>query len=443
MKKSAFVLLILLCFSITESYSQNIYGFVDNYFVSFNLQDKTKDTLITFSGNPWINIGFRAAIDRFNGRYFFGGSIPGYDGNFHIISLPDSTIQSFYLYPDNIEYDFIRNRLVYEKHTGFYYIDLNTMKNVFLSETGFGSIVYGQARTYIPQKNQYVYIDYGNDTLYYFVLDANTGETVCQTEAEKEGLYYYSAGNLVTNIYNGDIIGNNEGCYGIVDPCNGTITKLSTVSDYDAQLNNQMAVFNIMDSTYVLPYYATNAQTRYAVIDVYSDSILEIFDQPWQGKMNLQQIYDQPFAPLIFYHDTLFAPYGKHYKWYKNDTLISETDVNYIVPKHKAVYKAEVEFAEYTTMSQTIEVTPSFTYSNKYHNIKVYPNPTSGYFHVSTQGEKINNIVLYDIGGKQVYKNSPSQKDMITVNISNLDRGSYIIIIKSKSQTYKQLIIKE
>src|SRR6185503_18755331 len=124
---------LLLFFFLLHSKieAQNIYGFADKYFVSFNPYTDEADTLIEFEGKPYINLDFRSAIDRYNGRYFFGGTIPGYEGKFHIIDLNTLIITSYPVYPENIEYDFMHNKLPYEKHGSFYSLDLTTMTSTF------------------------------------------------------------------------------------------------------------------------------------------------------------------------------------------------------------------------------------------------------------------------------------------------------------------------
>jgi len=154
MKKLYYCLLICLStlfFSTITSnaQAQNIYGFSENVFGSTNLSNSTTDTLIEFSGQPWINLGFRSAIDRFNGRYFFGGSIPGYPGEFHIIDLIDLSINSFPIFPENIEYDWIKNRLIYEDNGDFFAIDLTTFQLTSLGviENGNSFLLNGRCRS--------------------------------------------------------------------------------------------------------------------------------------------------------------------------------------------------------------------------------------------------------------------------------------------------------
>lgn len=448
--KKAVILILFISFFINDSNSQKIYGFADNYFGSFDLLEKTADTLITFTGNPWINLGFRSAIDRFNGRYFFGGSIPGHSGSFHIITLGENSIESYYSYPQNIEYDFIRNRLIYEDVGELYSLDLNTMQVSFLGEIENGnSTVYGQKRTYIAQTNQYFYIDYIYGSFgdpYFLLIDGYTAEIDCQVMVEEYSYYHYSPSGFVSNNYSGEIIGHRNGRYGIVSPCEGTTTKLTTVPDYYSHLNNQMAVFNHQDSTYVIPYYSTNSndQYKYAIVDVYGDQILETFSQPWLGEMDLQQIYDKPIAPLIYFQDTLFVPNGYNYKWYRNDSLIGVTNENYWIPQLSGFYRAEVEFREYTTLSTELYISIASSSCIEFdHRISFYPNPVKDYCYIKSESTNIVNIQLCDLSGKLIFENSFKGSTTYRLDITNTPKGVYCLYIRTDNKFITQKLIKQ
>ncbi|HLP93658.1 MAG TPA: hypothetical protein VK168_06455 [Saprospiraceae bacterium] len=285
-------LIVLICLSLLMegTNAQNIYGFSENMFCSFDISSSTKDTLIVFAGNPWINLGFHAAIDRFNGRYFFGGSLPGFNGNFHIIDLVDLSINSYPVIVENIEYDFIKDRLIYVKYGNLYSLDLTTFQETKLGDIENGNaIIFGQIRTYVPQTNEYFHVDYINGAFgdpYFLMINADSGEINCEEKVEEIDGIFYSPLGLVTNNFTGDIIGHRNGKYGIVNGCEGSMTKLSKIQDYYGELNNQMAVYNHKDSTYIIPYYSTTANDRYkmAIVDVYNDEIIETKSQPWVEK---------------------------------------------------------------------------------------------------------------------------------------------------------------
>lgn len=449
--KKIFLLFCLIAF-ISSSHSQRIYGFADKYFVSTDLTIGSRDTLITFSGQPWINMGFRSAIDQYNGRYFFGGSIPGISGQFHIINIYDLSIESFPFYPENMEYDYIRNKIVYEKSGSFYSINLNTMEltNLGVVDTG-NSICYGQIRAYRAQGQHYMYIDYKDGwegAPYYLLVDATSGELICEKKVEMHNGFYYTGGGYVTNIHTGDFIGHSNGRYGIVSPCDGTMTKLSQIEDYYAHLNNQMAVYDHANNLYIIPYYSTNNSDLYkfAIVDIYNDEILETISQPWEGRMDLQQIYDQPLPLIININDTLFVPKGNSYNWYLDDEFLGSTTENYWVPLKNGNYRCIVEFMEYSSTSP-VEVIDNISSVNQNNPIyyKYYPNPTREMISIFDHCGDITSIEIMDIHGKlhRSVEIKNNHYGTITINTSSLTTGIYTLKINTNSGCFSEKLVKQ
>jgi len=60
-------------------------------------------------------------------------------------------------------------------------------------------------------------------------------------------------------------------------------------------------------------------------------------------------------------------------------------------------------------------------------NVKVFPNPSNGFFTVSAD-EKITSIRLVDINGKVVL----TSKDSKNVNLSKVESGTYIVLVNEK-----------
>jgi len=448
MKKLVLMLAFVLVWT-TNVHSQDIYGFSWNMFASTNIYNNTIDTLIVFS--QVVPIGDQSAIDRFNGRYFVGSSIAGYEGNFHIIDLIDLSIESYDISLGEVEYDFIRNRLLYDKGGIFYSLDLSTFE-----ETNLGQIEYysgyitTKTRTYVPQSNQYFHISYiygsqqGGDP-YYLMIDGDSGEIVCQEVPELIYGVYYGAGQVVTNNLTGDIIGYSNSGYGIVDACEGTMTHLSTIPDYWGHLNSQMPVYNHSNNTYIIPYTSTNPNDPYkiAIIDVYNDEVLQTMSQPWDGWMNSQQIYDQPVAPLIYLNDTLFVPQGQGYKWFLDDTLIGETDTNYWIPVESGTYVAEVEFREYTTHStkQQIIVT-SIEDEVLSTNLKVFPNPASESIKIDFPNNQSAHIRVVTLAGKVIHEVFTNNTSTIQIKLNDFPKGVYLITFETDENYFTELMTK-
>jgi F5/8 type C domain/Secretion system C-terminal sorting domain len=74
----------------------------------------------------------------------------------------------------------------------------------------------------------------------------------------------------------------------------------------------------------------------------------------------------------------------------------------------------------------------------------VYPNPISSLFKAIPGSEPIEEIVIYNVQGRAVqYAKSNSPADEMTVNISPLSAGIYILKIKTDSKIYQVKIVKE
>lgn len=445
--------LYLFCFiafficNSNEISSQNIYGFANKYFVSMNISENTHDTLIIFNSNVTFNLGFKSAIDRFNGWFFYGGTLSGYNGTFHIIDLADLSIASFNIVVDNIEYDFLRHRLISEKNGKLHSVDLSTMQVETLGviENGNSSI-YGQKRTFVPQMNSFFYVDYIHGTIgdpYFLSIDANNADILCSPKVDPiSGV----PGGIVTNNMTGDIIAHRNGTFGIVDPCSGTMTKLSRIKDYRALLNNQMAVYNHIDNTYIIPYVSdiTDDHYKIAIVDVYNDKVLNTIIQPFGGRMNLHQIYDKPEAPLIYLNDTLFVPFGDDYRWYLDGEFIGKTYVNYLIPEVSGKYKAEVDFREYSTFSTEVDVVLTFvTEVNNYKNINIYPNPADNFIKLDLGDHKNVTIKILDLGGKEVRRFKVNDPAEFTIELNGMSDGAYLVSVQTEQGTFNQLIIKQ
>ncbi|MDX1479139.1 MAG: hypothetical protein R3301_15600, partial [Saprospiraceae bacterium] len=140
----------LLCLGRADATAQKIFGIAGDVFGSYDLETLERDTMFYLVDRVTLNAGFNSTIDRFNGRYFFGGNLPGYEGNFHVIDLNENTVSSHHVTPTptHIEYDFVRNRLVFESDGGIYSMDLQSLVPRKLSQVeNSHSTIWGQKRT--------------------------------------------------------------------------------------------------------------------------------------------------------------------------------------------------------------------------------------------------------------------------------------------------------
>lgn len=77
-------------------------------------------------------------------------------------------------------------------------------------------------------------------------------------------------------------------------------------------------------------------------------------------------------------------------------------------------------------------------------NINITPNPSSGFFNVNTNDLKINELILYDINGRLVWKNNDTLLSSGELDFSFLKNGIYILQMNSENGiSTEKLIIQK
>ena len=70
----------------------------------------------------------------------------------------------------------------------------------------------------------------------------------------------------------------------------------------------------------------------------------------------------------------------------------------------------------------------------------IYPNPTTGILNVS--GKNIKSISIFDLSGKKIFTDIKKQ-DFVSIDISNIPKGIYIIKVEQQDSTDFEKIIIE
>ena len=73
--------------------------------------------------------------------------------------------------------------------------------------------------------------------------------------------------------------------------------------------------------------------------------------------------------------------------------------------------------------------------------VSLYPNPVSDYLHISTSGQKVLSVKVYNFAGSLVRNNAVINND--SVDLRNLNTGNYIISITTDKGTITKKIIKK
>lgn len=88
---------------------------------------------------------------------------------------------------------------------------------------------------------------------------------------------------------------------------------------------------------------------------------------------------------------------------------------------------------------------PEIDINPQVNSVKIYPNPSGGFFNVDLSDEKLNynKIVLYNILGVEVYVSAIIPREINQIDITNLPSGCYIGRISNESSSVQTKLIKK
>ncbi len=148
-------------------------------------------------------------------------------------------------------------------------------------------------------------------------------------------------------------------------------------------------------------------------------------------------------SPIQFVHDTLFAPIGNGYQWYRNSILLPGDTLSFLVPNQNGNYSVFVTDGNGCAHTQTNPysvTTVAISEINNDSKISVYPNPTTNQLFIDARGATVKSVLLFGIDGKLVKEIKQLTENGI--DISHLSKGVYIAEIRIKDFSIKRRWVK-
>jgi hypothetical protein len=90
-----------------------------------------------------------------------------------------------------------------------------------------------------------------------------------------------------------------------------------------------------------------------------------------------------------------------------------------------------------STSSLTCPITTGLNEANKEEYISIYPNPSNDFLRINSSKKSIKEIIILNSLGLSVYHDSFTD----TINISNIENGIYLVILKSDNYSFTKKII--
>jgi hypothetical protein len=155
-------------------------------------------------------------------------------------------------------------------------------------------------------------------------------------------------------------------------------------------------------------------------------------------------VFAEPFVPVVTAQNgSLCAPEGgSNYQWYLNGSLLSGQTSNCITNLVlNGNYYVQMTDA-YGCEGSSTPLLTSDKEANTFNPVRVYPNPTTGEFHIDLpeQMQVISSIQIFDVNGKQMlFENTDSSK---TLNIEHLSSGVYWIQLRTEYGIWRAKVVK-
>jgi hypothetical protein len=136
--------------------------------------------------------------------------------------------------------------------------------------------------------------------------------------------------------------------------------------------------------------------------------------------------------------NTLSTNYFETYQWYKNTLTISGANDYFYNANYSGNYFVEVvDTNGCVGYSDTIYVTiTNVNEIDDNNTIKIYPNPAKDFITIENSDIILSKIEVLDLSGKIMLKQEDNS-NKITIDISNLEKGTYFIKINDFKENIK------
>lgn len=137
---------------------------------------------------------------------------------------------------------------------------------------------------------------------------------------------------------------------------------------------------------------------------------------------------DLPAPDIFFEYDTLFGPQAFAYQWFFNDEPIPGATGPFFVPEESGIYSLQImDENGCQALSEPLEVeVVSGVKQVRATNLKVYPNPASGFVVVEKMGSSPEPYTLYHSSGIKMKEGMLNDRESILA-INELTPGCYFI----------------
>jgi hypothetical protein len=258
--------------------------------------------------------------------------------------------------------------------------------------------------------------------------------------------------NAITSTASSDgftgAVPNNGFGYGKVD----AFAALNT-SNYTLSLDSDIDICDgdsaqINAGVYTNYLWSTGDTTPSVFIDSTTSVFTEVANmsgcKAWSDTLNVvwHALPNKPFVTVLG-NDTLLYSSNLDLQWFYNtDSLVGENDTILIAQTNGDYFVQVADSFGCTINSDTVNVIvlniPQESISS---GVKLYPNPTQGFFKVEIKDIAIKGLILIDLQGEELLRENVFNQNEIEMNLNHLPNGIYYLKLEKETSFDLQKVI--
>ena len=220
---------------------------------------------------------------------------------------------------------------------------------------------------------------------------------------------------------------------GNVNICEGDTAQLEVVAT--GNILWQPSDF-LNDATIATPLSFPSVTTEYTIVVTDNNNCVN------EDKSKVIVNSFPPIPQINNFENILSTVSGYQYQWYRNDTLIPNTNYNVITPQQPGYYSVRISNNQgCSSYSENIFFEmPLSVFDGENDAVTIYPNPSNGAFIIQLPQKESFSASVFDMQGRKIMEQNFSVGEA-TFQLQNLPKGVYQLHLNQKNKFYIRKLI--
>jgi dienelactone hydrolase len=220
---------------------------------------------------------------------------------------------------------------------------------------------------------------------------------------------------------------------GNVNICEGDTAQLEVIAN--GNIEWQPSDF-LDDATIATPLSFPSTTIEYKVVVTDSNNCVN------EDKSKVIVNSFPPIPQINNFENILSTISGYQYQWYRNDTLIANSNINILTPQQSGYYSVKISNnAGCSSYSENVFFEmPLSVFDSENDVVTIYPNPSNGVFTVQLSAKENFTASIFDMQAKKIMEQH-FFADEATFYLQNIPKGVYQLQLKQSHKFYTHKLV--